>query len=494
ATTYYIFWLSSSHARILTDNVASIRAAGTMQESLWKLQAAFLDVINDEDAPNWTAFGEFEAQFEKSLVAGEEAAMTDAERSLVTTIREHFSEYREFIHQRVSDIASARSQAAVITDASTHMVRSVSEPCTELLQLNERLMSESVARRTALENTLNLARLVFLVAGPAIGIYVGMRMATNLHRSISQISVTLNDASGELDQEVGRVDFRPAGAPGDLTGLNRQVQLVAARIRQVLSELQNVRQEAIISERLAVVGELAAGVAHELRNPLTSLKLLIQTARRDPVGIQLEERKALVILQEILRMEETIQGLLDFARPPGLNQVRHDLRDTMRRALNLVEGRAIHEGIVIDARFPDEPVTIDADPEQLHQVFVNLLINGIDSMRNAGTLEVSAGVAAHRPSSCSIVIADRGGGIPEERLGRIFDPFVTTKEHGTGLGLAVSRRIVQAHGGTITASNRPDGGAVFSVELPLAQVSARPESDFKHENSARHEIEAVATS
>lgn len=470
ATTYYIHWLSDSHTRILTENVASIRAAGVMQEALWKLQAVFLDVVED-DAPDRGDFQEFEARFERSLVTAEQTAKTVKERTLVGSIRTRFSEYQDLIHRGLARDPLARAQAGAVADRSTQMARRVAEPCTELLQLNERLMTESVAHRTGLENMLNLARLAFLVAGPAVGIYVGLRIARSLHHSISQISVTLKDASGELDHEVGSVEFSPVADSGDLPDLNRQVQAISTRIRQVLVELQKARHEAELSERLAVVGELAAGVAHELRNPLTSVKLLIQTAPADNLGIHLQERQSHVILQEILRMEETIQGLLDFARPPQLNRVRHDLRDTVRRALNLVEGRAIHEEVALISRLPADPLIVNADPEQLHQVFVNLLINGIESMQHSGTLDVTAGLSARDGRTCQVVVGDRGGGIPQERLTRIFEPFITTKERGTGLGLAVSQRIVREHGGTITATNRPEGGAVFTVELPLAPLT-----------------------
>lgn len=468
ATTYYIYWLSSSHSRVLTENVASIRAAGFMQEALWKLQAALLDVVADDEDPRPLGFAEFESQFEDSLVSAEAASTTDAERMLVGNIRARFAEYQGLIHEGLASDSRSPSQSDAIADRSRLLVRAVAAPCAELRRLNETMMAEAVTRRTALENQLNLARLVFLVAGPAVGIFIGLRIAASMHRSISQIRFTLNDASGELDQEVGLVSLSPIKDSDDLAGLNQQVQTISMRIRQVVSELQRARQEAVISERLAVVGELAAGVAHELRNPLTSVKLLIQTAARRNPGMQFPERQTQVILQEISRMEETIQGLLDFARPPRLNRVRHDLREPVRRALNLVEGRALHEGVSVTSQMGNSALLVDGDPEQLHQVFVNLLLNGIESMKPGGTLDVTVMATPHDQGRCQVIVADRGGGIPAERMDRIFEPFVTTKERGTGLGLAVSRRIVHEHGGSIVAANRPDGGAVFSVELQLA--------------------------
>ena len=139
----------------------------------------------------------------------------------------------------------------------------------------------------------------------------------------------------------------------DLPILHRQVQLVATRIKQVVEELEQARREAMLADRLAVAGELAAGVAHELRNPLTSVKLLIQNAEEHSSDVPLSKEHIHVVLEQIVRMENTIQGLLDFARPPQMQTVRHDLRDTLRLALNLVEGHAKQQDVEVCEDCPD---------------------------------------------------------------------------------------------------------------------------------------------
>jgi len=222
----------------------------------------------------------------------------------------------------------------------------------------------------------------------------------------------------------------------------------------------------IRAERLAAVGELAAGVAHEIRNPLTSVKLIIQTAAGRPHDRAWTGRQYQVVQEEISRMEKTVQGLLDFARPAQLHRMRHDLRDTLRRALNLMEGRARQEQVTISTDLPARPVLVEGDPEQLNQVFVNLLLNGIEAMKQGGSLSVAMQVPEDAGGPLRVVFRDSGAGIPEAVMQHIFEPFITSKERGTGLGLAVSRRIVGEHGGRLTAENQSGGGAVFVVELP----------------------------
>jgi signal transduction histidine kinase len=467
-TTYWIYRFSREHDSILTENVASIRAAGRLQESLWRMQAAFVDALEDGPDTPRSDFKNLETQFAAGLAAADAAAVTALEKELVKTMREQFDEYRGLIDISLKNDQRDRAANTAAADQSSELAGRIAEQCTEYLQINERLMSEATARGARLERGLYLIRMFFLVAGPLVGIWLGLHIARGLQSSISRISVTLNDTSGELDQEIGSVSISPMGNPDELTRLNDQVQAVSGRIRQVLSELHKARNEVLRADRLAVVGEMAAGVAHELRNPLTSVKLLLQTAPRSGPAIQLQDRQAKVVLQEISRIEETISTLLDFARPPALHRVKHDLRDTLRRALSLVEGRANQAGVVVVSTLPDAPLVVDADPDQLHQVFGNLFINGIESMSREGTLQVTAELASGAAPVARVRVIDSGSGIPQQALDRIFDPFMTTKERGIGLGLAVTRRIVQEHEGRIFAGNRPVAGAVFTVELPIA--------------------------
>jgi C4-dicarboxylate-specific signal transduction histidine kinase len=149
------------------------------------------------------------------------------------------------------------------------------------------------------------------------------------------------------------------------------------------------------------------------------------------------------------------------------------LCETVRRAANLVEGRAATQGVQLQLDLNDRPVVVDGDPQQLHQVFVNLLINGIEAMPSGGLLCVHVALSESQ-SHVRVRFEDNGSGIPADILSRLFEPFATSKERGTGLGLAVSRRIVEEHGGLIEATNRPEGGAVLEVVLPWPVTSINP--------------------
>ncbi len=292
--------------------------------------------------------------------------------------------------------------------------------------------------------------------------------------------MTLRDASGGLEQEIGLLEVNASDEEGGLPALQQQVQFVSGRIKQVVEELQWTRRKAEHSERLAVVGELAAGIAHEVRNPLTSVKLLIQAIERNQSLGDSDQQRLRIVRQEIARIETTMQELLDYARPAEFRRVRHDVRDTLRRTLNLVEVRAEQSGVAIDELLGSQPLFVNADPEQLQQVFVNLLLNAIEAMPAGGRLLLALeGRPATSGDSCRtdvgpllrIVFRDSGCGIRADVLERLFQPFVTSKERGIGLGLAISRQIMLEHGGRLTACNVPGGGAEFVVEVPLANTA-----------------------
>lgn len=470
ATIYYLDWVYHSHSRDLAENFTTIQAADAMQDALWRLQATVIEVAERADSHTRLEVGELERAFEAHLADAATDNVTPEARAVIDVIREKFSQYRQHIQVRL-DSESAKDTGKVPSAELSRLAHTIAESCKNLLKIQEGLIAESTAQRGRLRGAFTRVMFTLWIVGPTVGIAAGLWIAHRLQRSISRLSISLKDAEGGLDREVGRVDLVPSD---DLPSLEQQVERISSRIRQVVDELQQARQETILADRLAAVGEMAAGVAHELRNPLTSIKLLMQTAADGPPSDTLTHEHVHVVLEQAIRMENTIQGLLDFARPPRMQTVCHDLRDTVHRALNLMEGYAKQQQVAVHQECSTTPVVVDGDPEQLHQVFVNLMLNGVEAMPDGGELRVTV----HRVDGVSpvakITFCDTGTGIPDAVMQRIFEPFVTGKERGTGLGLAISRRILEQHGGRLTAANRKPRGAKFTVELPLSRKRPTP--------------------
>ena len=465
-TTIYVRWFERESQRVFTENITSIHAAEGLHKSLLRIEANW-----PEAKAEVPAFRRFWNSISNELSDSESAlrssAHTLAEQEQLKQLSSQLAALRSLINPLLAPAASQEGsgnsdeELNLLGGKMRQLTAEISATAGGLKSFNQKMRDGAVSRQSTISEIVFGVRMLILVTGPIAGVWIGWRLSERLRKSVTQIAVTLQQNDDQSTVDLGSVVI-PANSV--LGSVQQQAEQVVSRLARTLKELQLARNEVVRSERLAAVGELAAGIAHELRNPLTSVKLLLQNAVRKPDSPGLNVDKSRFILEEVARMEATIQSLLDFSRLRNLNRSRHDLRATLRRAMNLVEGRARQNHIKISFRDSPAPLLVNADVEQVHQVLVNLLINGIESMPNGGDLKIHAGMTDDE-SHVRIIIHDSGAGIPAEVLPRLFEPFATSKERGTGLGLAVSRRIIDEHGGVLLGANDPSGGAVFTVEL-----------------------------
>ena len=248
----------------------------------------------------------------------------------------------------------------------------------------------------------------------------------------------------------------------------RTVDAQVAALREANRALAEARESAIRQEKLATVGRLAAGVAHEIGNPLAALLGYMQIVRGKP------EAKALAAYvepmeREAKRIDRILRDLLDFARParasagPAIASVPR----TIERTLRLLEPQKRFHGVVVQLEVEEPLPPVRADEHQLGQVLVNLLLNASDAMGGRGAVTIGARTEGR---AVVLTVRDTGPGIPPEHLPQLFDPFFTTKPpgEGTGLGLAICHSLVESFGGSVTAANAEGGGAEFRIELPIA--------------------------
>lgn len=229
-----------------------------------------------------------------------------------------------------------------------------------------------------------------------------------------------------------------------------------------LSQAEYDRQ-LLRAEQMMAIGQVAAGVAHELRNPLTSIKGLVQVNLRDLVARGLPAEDLAIVEHEIRRMERTLQTFLDFARPPQPNRRLVDMTELVQRVLSLVGGRASKQQVAI--RFlQTAPVETEVDQDQIQQLLLNLVLNALDAMPQGGTVEID--LRTPRDGFVELYVRDTGPGIAPHILPKVFETFVSSKETGVGLGLPLSKRIAEDHGGNLSVYNLPAAGACFVLRLP----------------------------
>jgi two-component system sensor histidine kinase HydH len=234
-----------------------------------------------------------------------------------------------------------------------------------------------------------------------------------------------------------------------------------------LSELQHQRNEVERSKRLAAVGSLAAGVAHEIRNPLSSIKGFATYFLQRYGGVPDDVKVADIMIQEVDRLNRVITELLEFSRPMALKRKETDLAGLAKQVLSTIEAQAREKEITVKADLPSDIPVINVDPDRMTQVFLNLFLNALAAMDRGGILSV--GIARQDERTLRVSVSDTGTGVRKEDLGRVFDPYFTTKPAGTGLGLAIVHRIVEAHGGEIRLESEPGKGTTFTIFLPVGR-------------------------
>lgn len=232
-----------------------------------------------------------------------------------------------------------------------------------------------------------------------------------------------------------------------------------------LSEVRSLRKEIARSQRLASVGRLAAGVSHEIRNPLSSIKGFATYFKERYHDVPENQQISNLMIQEVDRLNRVVGQLHEFARPITVSKKPINVRTFLENSLKLIERQTSEANIKIQTRLDSEIDEIFVDPDRLNQVFLNLYLNAIESMKNGGNLNVLL-LKNEEKNGIKIRVQDTGTGISEDDLTHIFDPYFTTKASGTGLGLAIAYNIIEAHDGEIKVDSRLGHGTTVTILLP----------------------------
>ncbi|HEX5773804.1 MAG TPA: ATP-binding protein [Geomobilimonas sp.] len=280
----------------------------------------------------------------------------------------------------------------------------------------------------------------------------------------SKVLTASNDELGELASAFNTMTVSLKKARDELEDWGRNLEV---KVEERTHQLKQIQDQLIRSEKLASLGELVAGIAHEINNPLTGILVFSSLVSDDPrLNPELKDDLE-KIRRETQRCAKIVRGLLDFARESVPHKVPTQINDLIDASLDLVTHQSSFHDITVAREYQHALPQVLVDPNQIEQVLVNMLLNASHAMAAGGKLTVTTGLTSG-DNRLFISIRDTGCGIPEENLGKIFDPFFTTKENlGTGLGLAVSYGIVESHGGNIEVQSTVGVGTAFTIRLPL---------------------------
>jgi signal transduction histidine kinase len=468
----YLQTIQNQTAELLAVEVAGIRASEEMAVTVRQAEIQVHRFVVTGDESNLEPLKDIRRQSESAFQRVKDCARDPSELAGLNeleTVKDRF--WTELMTKR-DNLESNRMTRYMLAD---ELIRALNSH----VATNNELVRQTAERNADISRRLAISLLLLGTLGSILGIVFGYAIAKRIRRSIVQLSLSIRDAAGKLDEALEPITVTSGGGAENLEG---SLQVVSERVGEVVARLAASQRERMRAEQLASLGRVSAGIAHELRNPIASMKLLIQSAIEK--GTPLSDRHLTIFSDEIRRLERLTKSFLDFARPPSLERDRFNIIKVYQQKLLLVSGKLKQKRLVVESDIPNESLEVEADQGQMRQLLLNLLLNAIDASPENGTIHVRIAAcdpargaadraAAPPPPAGWIVIefADRGPGLPPVTPELLFEPFFSTKQEGVGLGLPISKQIVEAHGGVILATNRPDGGADFRVELPIAAAT-----------------------
>jgi signal transduction histidine kinase len=467
------YWLAQ-HYLYATDilrqvNLSQQVSALSLSEQLSGLEADALAAR--QDPVRFKDFKNRETSISLSLLKVRASEPMEAGREIISHMDEAVRDQTKALHELVNSRPGEGARLAAV--AAQHR-QTAQEAARELFNLHTRDADLGVSAMRSLARAATTASLFVIPAGAVLGLVLGWVLLRQVLGPIRRLALGAAFASNKNNAALGLEGA--ASEPGDDSDEVRAVgELVAGLLRDVDESqtlLKESREHLVQAEKLALVGQLAAGVAHSVRNPLTSVKMRLFSLERS-LDLSPGQREDFeVISEEIRHLDTIVRNFLEFSRPPKPKLQSVSPSDVVDMTLVLLKHRLETYGV--DVRLLREQLLppVSADPEQLKEVLVNLILNACDAMGENGRIEIAEESGFMDPlGRVAIVrVTDSGPGIPQDIHDRVFQPFFSTKEEGTGLGLAIAKRIMEEHGGYIHIRPSERGqGASFVLVLPVRE-------------------------
>jgi signal transduction histidine kinase len=457
-TVWYTYRMQALLTHMINRNIAAFQTAAALEAALVN-QKGFVSYYFLDGDPDWLRqLGEYRQIFKEKLNEARSLVDTEEQNEAIKRIE---SEYTWYINSKDQVIAHYKAGERKIGARLHREVRDrffkILDLCESYKGFQTERIREARAQSRAQANRLR----VTAVTGMLIVLLLALLLTFVL---VSQILGPVRRLALEADPEGGS-----KGGEDEVKALNKSVRGLIQEYDHTQIELVRSREHLLQAEKMALVGKLAAGMAHSIRNPLTSVNMRLFSLSRalDLLAPQKEDFE--VISDEIRHIDTIVENFLEFSRPPKLKMQRVSPSDVVDLAIKLLEHRlqSYEVEIKLQRRLPLPE--IQADPEQLKEVLVNLVVNGCEAMERGGLIVIHEEKSFAEPLGKVVVIrlTDNGPGIPESIQEKVLQPFFTTKEEGTGLGLSIAARIVEQHGGWLDLTSKEGEGTTFVITLPI---------------------------
>jgi signal transduction histidine kinase len=466
---------------IIERDVAAYQAATALQTALVN-QKGFVTYYFQDGNPDWLRqLGEYRQIFRMRLKEALSTAENAEQRKVLDQIEKEYEQYTAAKDQVIAFYKSG------FRERGAELHQNARENFSVLLDLCESYKLIHTRRiLAAKEHTLAEASRLRVIAVSAIvgSIGLGIILFTIL---VGQILKPVN----RIFEEASRSNAKEP--PNDVVAeLGRTVHGLIEDVDQTHIELARSRESLLQAEKLALVGKLAAGMAHSIRNPFTSVKMRLFSLNRSLDLNEEQKEDFQVISEEIRHVDTIVQNFLEFSRPPKLKMQPLSPSSVVDNALQLLQHRLKSYDVTVALERAQPLPGVWVDPEQLKEVLVNLIINACEAMDKGGRITITEKTAADREGkpTVELLVADNGPGIAEDLTAKVFQPFFTTKEEGTGLGLSIVERIIHEHGGRIRLEPGDGVGAKFVITLPVRNADSAEARDRSNLAAAKSIVQA----
>ncbi len=463
----YIYRLQENTRLLITENVISTRNAQELRFALYRVRAASLTNLFDKSDEQLQIVQNEQKIFLGLLDKAGFSAQKEEEKKLIQQIAALFSNYEQTLRNahEMHRQGKLSQPNALIVLASQDLINTIEDKTNQLIHLKEQTHAELEKSIQINDSIITVSIYSLGISGIIMGLILGWLIARIILNPIYKLVLKVRDAAGS--EVVEHIRMTPGK---ELEELDLHINRLIGRITKANEDLRQNRELLERSAKFAAIGRIAPALAHEIRNPLTSIKMLIHSLLNELQANQEQKDDLEIMLHEISRMEDFLQNFLRYARPakPQLQSIQPE--ECIKPVLQLMQARFKQCNIDIETRNENSHLYVSVDPNMIKQILLNLLNNAIDVMPKGGKISIITNQQFVEPGMRKMLVisvADTGPGIPEEIAETLFDPFVRAKEQGIGLGLSISQRIADMHHGFIKAGNNTNKGAVFSLYLPL---------------------------
>ena len=459
----------------VTENLSSLRAAEELEIALLEKRSLLVSFILDQgNAERLQDYQRQKGSFHDALAQSRKTAHTLNERKILDGLEEAYREYDEKRNEMIALYQKGDKDQAIalyLNEVNSHF-QQVDRLSREFIAENKRTIDLTTAHAHR-----QVIRITWVVAGfSALTIGLGTLLAWLFFHSVlnplRQMVVDARKFSGQRSATSAEIPSEEIPAVGEY------LHSLMSDVSDARTALDDNRRRLLNAEKLATVGKLAAGVAHEIRNPLTAIKMWLFSIRKAIGDAPELDRKFEIVSEELTRMEKIVSNFLDFSRPPALKQEAQSVSALVHRTLELFSHRIEEKRLRLVHHDEEQlpPVMVDAD--QFKQVLNNVLDNAIEATCAGGEIRITVakGQRTSDPSMVVVRVRDNGQGMPQEVCEKIFEPFYTTKDDGTGLGLCIAAQIMAKHGGSLVLESSTKWGTTFAVWIPIARKESHEQN------------------